>query len=543
MYRIYQLKLPIGHSEEALKNCAAKYLGIKTDNITGFSVFRRSVDARDKNDVFFVYAVDVNINCKLKKKFKPNEVGEVKPYRYSLPEQGTESLSYFPVVIGAGPAGLFCAYILAMAGYRPLLFERGKSVDERQEDVDCFLKDGILNPDSNVLFGEGGAGTFSDGKLNTLIKDKDGYGRFVLETFVKNGAKEEILYDAKPHIGTDVLRNVVKGMREEIIALGGKVSFKSRLSGFTADTELRSVSLEFLDDDGKVISTQNISADVCVLATGHSARDTFEMLYDKKVEMQPKPFAIGLRAVHPQEMINKSQYGAYADKLPAASYKLTHTTKSGRGVYSFCMCPGGYVINSSSEPDGVVVNGMSYSDRNGKYANSAIICNVTPEDYEKEGCGTDPLSGVRFQRKFEKLAYKAGNGKVPVSSLGKFSGPCDDERAYTSLSDKVMGECERADLRSCLPEFVSESISEAFAAYDKKIQGFGSSDTLLCGIETRTSSPVKILRDGDFFASVKGIIPAGEGPGYAGGIMSAAIDGIKAAEHIIKKYSRYYPER
>ena len=546
MYRIYQLKMQLDSDLNDLRKKAASFLGIKTEDIKDLKIFRKSIDARDKNDVFYVYAVDVETDAKPKNRFKPNEAGIVKPFSYKLPECGDLTLKTRPVIVGLGPAGLFGAYILAKAGYKPIVLERGKSVDERQADVDEFLKTNALNPDSNVLFGEGGAGTFSDGKLNTLIKDKDGKGRFVLSTFIKHGAQEDILYDAKPHIGTDRLKLVVKSMREEIVALGGEIRFLSRLSTFKTEndgnsTRITEVMVEKLDNDGNVVETYTIPTEICILATGHSARDVFEDLHKKKVNMEPKPFAIGVRAIHPQKTINISQYGRFADKLPAAPYKLTNQCSTGRSVYSFCMCPGGFVINSSSENGGVVVNGMSYSKRDGEYANSAIICNVTPEDFANEGFGDDALSGVKFQRKYEAAAYALANGKVPVESLGSFSGrllkDCESS-AYSDLDKKVMGECVKADLKKCLPDYVSESLVEAFSAFERKIKGFNADDTLLCGIESRTSSPVKILRDKEFNSSVVGLMPCGEGPGYAGGIMSAALDGIKVAEQVIRTYKK-----
>lgn len=528
MYRIHQLKAPVNQDENKLKTIIASYLGISIDKIVSYSIFKRSIDARNKSELHYVYAVDVEIKGKPVKRFKPNELSIVKPFNYIIPACGNKPLNLKPVIIGLGPAGLFCAYLLAQAGFKPICFERGCDVDERLRDVEKFFSGQPLNPDSNVAFGEGGAGTFSDGKLNTLVKDKDGKGRYVLSTFVKFGANPDIMYDAKPHIGTDKLISIVKAMREEIISLGGEVHFKHKLE----DVKINSGSLNTVIVNGK-----EIPAGLCVLATGHSARDTFSMLYNKGLHMEPKPFAIGVRVMHKQSLIDKNQYGDYAGKLPAASYKLTHTCENGRSVYSFCMCPGGYVVNASSEDCHTVVNGMSYSGRDSENANAAIICNVTPDDFEKEGFGNTALAGVEFQRKYEALTYQEGNGLIPVQQLNDFNADMPSE-GCGKIKPLVKGGIKYGNVRRCLPDYVSESISEAMNAFDKKIPGFGDGDTLMLGIETRTSSPVKIVRNEMLQSDIKGLFPCGEGAGYAGGIMSAALDGMRVAEYIISTYSR-----
>lgn len=528
MYRIHQLKLPITEAENNLTIAAAKYLGVSPEKIKSCSIFKRSIDARDKTKLFYVYALDVEIDGKPGKSLKPNELSKITPFRYKMPEIGRESLKSRPVVVGFGPAGMFCAYLLAKAGFKPIVLERGQAVDERVKAVNDFFETGKLNINSNVCFGEGGAGTFSDGKLNTLIKDKDGKGRHVLETFVKHGANPEILYDAKPHIGTDKLIEIVKNLRNEIIALGGEVRFNSCAKDFLfSENKLSTVITE----------SDTIDTELCILATGHSARDTFETLYNKSIHMEPKPFAMGVRVMHKQKMIDENQYGAYADKLPAASYKLTHTCDNGRGVYSFCMCPGGYVVNASSETGCTVINGMSYSDRAGENANAAIICNVTPEDFKAEGFGEHPLSGVEFQRKYEKMAYEKGSGKIIIQQLGDYNNNKPSE-CCGSIKPEVKGEYVYGNVRECLPEYVADSISEAMSAFDRKIKGFGNNETLMLGIETRTSSPVRIVRDESLNCSgFDGLYPCGEGAGYAGGIMSATLDGIKVAEKIISTYT------
>jgi len=471
-----------------------------------------------------------NESLVLKKAKNPN-ASVAKDTNYVFPTSGTDLLKDRPVIIGAGPAGLFCAYFLARSGYKPILFEQGKPVAERLEDVKLFWENGILNPSSNVQFGEGGAGTFSDGKLNTLIKDKDGKGKAVLELFVECGAPKEILYDNKPHIGTDILMTVVTNLRKKILDFGGEVRFSSKM------TDL------ILDENGNVsgiVINQNeqVSCRVLVLAIGHSARDTFFMLYDRQIPMEAKAFAVGMRVQHPQEMINKSQYGdADMSFLPTSSYKVAAKTSENRGVYSFCMCPGGYVVNASSEEGRLCVNGMSYSKRDGANANSAIIVSVTPEDYGS----LHPLSGVQFQRELEERAFKAGNGNVPIQSFGAFQNKVLGTHLEEAFSFKpaIKGRYTDADLSNLLPDSCNKAFIEGMQHFGKIISGFDRSDAILAGIESRTSSPVRIPRGLDGQSEAAGLYPCGEGAGYAGGITSAAMDGISVAEKIVLKYAKY----
>lgn len=438
-------------------------------------------------------------------------------------------LSHRPVIIGAGPAGLFCAYFLAMHGYQPVLLERGKDVDAREQDVEHFWATGELNPESNVQFGEGGAGTFSDGKLNTLVKDKDGKGRKVLEVFVECGAQEAILYENKPHIGTDVLKKVVRTMREKIISMGGEVRFQSQVTDIcTENGRLKGVEI----NHGEILPCE-----AAVLAIGHSARNTFQMLYDREVPMEAKAFAVGLRVQHPQKLIDENQYGTAENPLlPAASYKLTAQTSYGRGVYSFCMCPGGYVVNASSEPGRLAVNGMSYSGRDGENANSAVIVSVTPEDFGSE----HPLAGIEFQRKLEEKAYVVGGGKVPVQTYGEFKqkvcGETENGHMKTPIAPCIKGQYAFSDLSSILPKECNLAFVEGMEQFGRILPGFNQPWALLAGVESRTSSPVRISRDDTGQSTVKGLYPCGEGAGYAGGITSAAMDGISIAEKIARMY-------
>ena len=529
MLRINQLKLPVGHSKQDLVQKVQKLLRIsKAPEIV---IVRRSVDARKKPDLYFNYILDIKVKNE-KEVYKHCDKKQVllqQEKEYCFPVSNYQG-KVRPIIIGTGPAGLFCGYMLAEAGFRPILLERGKSVEERTADVEKFWKTGKLDPESNVQFGEGGAGTFSDGKLNTLVKDKYGRNKMVLSIFVKEGAPEEILYDHKPHIGTDVLSDVVKNMREHILTLGGEIRFQSKVT-------------DFMIQEGKVTGVivndkEILPASFVVLATGHSARDTFQTLYNLGVEMEAKPFAVGFRVEHPQEMINLSQYGKRkVEELGNAPYKVTATAKNGRGIYSFCMCPGGYVVNASSEEDRLSVNGMSYFGRDGRNANSAIIISVTPEDY-----GSDhPLAGIAFQRKIEEKAFQIGEGKVPVERYGDFksfvTGNIDatDDTKLENFLPAIKGAWCFAKVHEILPEELNHSFVEGMEHFGRIISGFNDSNVLVEGIESRTSSPVRIGRDDKLQSSVKGLYPCGEGAGYAGGITSAAMDGIKVAEEIARR--------
>lgn len=529
MIRIQQLKLPLDYTEETLKKAAAKELRISASQIRSVTMKKRSVDARKKPHVIYSAAVDVETEREkeILKKCKNSQICVPKDAVYQYPSGGTELLTHPPVIVGCGPAGLFCGLVLARCGYRPILLERGEDVDARTNTVEHFWNTGTLNPASNVQFGEGGAGTFSDGKLNTMVKDSMGRNRYVLETFVEAGADPEILYVNKPHIGTDILRNVVKNMREEIIRLGGSVRFLSQVT----DIQMEHGSVSSVT----INHTETLPCEALVLAIGHSARDTFEMLEKKMVQMSAKSFAVGLRIEHPQILINQAQYGQESPKyLSAADYKLTKKLENQRGIYSFCMCPGGYVVNASSEPGRLAVNGMSYSGRDSRNANSAMIVTVTPEDFEEKGA----LGGIAFQRKLEEFAYKKGNGAVPVQLFGDF---CSG-RESTSLGGVepcIKGAWKLTDLRNGLPTFLSQSLEEGIQAFGQIIPGFSRYDALLSGVESRTSSPVRIERNREFVSNIQGLYPCGEGAGYAGGITSASMDGIKVAEAIMKKYTKF----
>lgn len=431
------------------------------------------------------------------------------------------------MVVGTGPAGLFAAWLLAKHGYQPLVIERGYEVNKRIQAVEHFWKTNELDPVSNVQFGEGGAGTFSDGKLNTMVKDMANRYRLVMETFVHHGAPSEILYLNKPHIGTDKLRTVVGSMRKEIIRLGGEVRFGTQLTDLQIEEgQLRAIELNH---------RELMPCKLLIPAIGHSARDTFEMFLKRGLELSPKPFAIGVRIEHKQSMISKAQYGKDYIHLPAADYKLTHQTTKGRGVYSFCMCPGGFVVNASSEKGYLAVNGMSNYGRDEENANSAIVVTVQPEDFG----ANHPLSGIEFQRKWEKAAYEAGKGLIPVQLFGDLlSGR--DSVTIGGIRPNLKGDYRLSNLTGCLPEEVLEALKEGILAFDRKIKGFADEEAVLSGVESRTSSPVRIHRNEAFESNIKGIYPCGEGAGYAGGITSAAIDGIKVFEAIASKYRPDY---
>lgn len=520
-----------------IKRYIEKKLKIKQSDIKEFTVLKKSVDARKKEQIFFIYQVDffTDNEKRVLSRYKKNDVtikSEKKENDTSKCEAAAEKDTSEKIVIaGFGPAGLFAAYELALSGYKPLVIERGLDVDIRKKSVEHFWKTGELDTESNVSFGEGGAGTFSDGKLNTMVKDKFGYNRRVLETFVKFGAPAEILYLQKPHIGTDKLADVVKNMRLEIERLGGEVRFGVRLDSLNIKNTGNgdSKKLESINVTDRFLGkAEVIECDRLILAIGHSARDTFLSLNESGVMMQPKSFAIGVRVEHSQEMIGRNQYGELYKALPTADYKLTHQTKDGRGVYSFCMCPGGYVVNASSEKGMLAVNGMSDYLRDGINANSAIVVTVGVEDFD----GTDALAGMRFQRKWEKKAFDAAGGKIPVQLFGDFKKNVVSKE-FGNVRPQTKGETAFANVREILPGEVADSIEEGITAFEKKINGYSRDDTLLLGIESRTSSPVKIVRDDTMQSNIKGLYPCGEGAGYAGGITSAAMDGIKTAIKII----------
>lgn len=525
MIRIQQVKLPLSHNEEDLYIKATEALKVKRDEIKSLSIFRKSIDARKKDDILFIYALDVELNNEIKISKRNNNISVVEPFVYEVDAIGDKPLNSRPVIIGSGPAGLFCALLLAEKGYQPIIIERGKKVKDRIKDIEKFWKDGTLNLSSNIQFGEGGAGTFSDGKLNTLIKDRSKRGKRVLEEFVEAGAPEEILYINKPHIGTDNLREVLVKIRKKVIDMGGTFRFEECVT----DLCIKDNNLFRIITESDIIDT-----DVAVLAIGHSARDTFEML-NTKVEMEPKPFAIGVRIEHPQSMINTAQYGEMANHpaLGPADYKFVHKCKNGRSVYTFCMCPGGMVTGSSSEAGGVVTNGMSYYERDLENANSAIAVTVSPEDFGS----THPLAGIEFQRKLERKAYEAGgsNYHAPVQLFKDFAEK-KVSKAFGEIYPTYRPGATFANLWDCLPDYVCESIVEGVTAFGQLLSGYDRPDAVLTGVETRTSSPVRINRGEDMQSNIKGIYPCGEGSGYAGGIMSAAIDGLKVAEYIIKTY-------
>lgn len=527
MIRINQLKANIKNSEKEIKPLIIKKLKLTKENNFDFNIVKKSIDARNKQAIKYVYSVDVIIDNEKSIVASLNdkniEIVEVK--KYTPPKINPSQFKDRPIVVGSGPAGLFATYFMAKSGLKPILIERGEAVEERLETVNKFWEDNILNIESNVQFGEGGAGTFSDGKLNTMINDKFGRNREVLETFVKFGAQEEILYYNKPHIGTDFLCNIVKNMREFILENGGEVRFNTKLTDLIInDNKISGIKIL---NKGKETT---LNCDTLVLATGHSSRDTFEMLYSKGLEMQQKSFAIGLRIEHPQYMIDISQYGSSGNQyLPPADYKLTYKSTEGRNVYSFCMCPGGYVVNSSSEEGCLAVNGMSYSGRDGINANSAIIVSVTPEDFND----SHPLAGIEFQRKLERAAYCIGKGIIPSQLYGDFKSNTLST-AYGKFKPLLKGDSCFANLRELFPETINNSIIEGIDKFGKMIKGFDRDDAILSGVESRTSSPVRIVRDECGQSNVLGIYPCGEGAGYAGGITSAAMDRIKVFEEIAK---------
>jgi len=529
MIRVRQVKVSVIEDNELnLKIKVARKLRIKKEDIIKYKINKKSIDARNKEDVYFIYEVDVLVNNedKILKSNKQSDILKTPNEEYVIPNIGDKKLNGNIIVVGSGPAGLFASYLLAENGYNPIIIERGEKIEDRVKTVQKFWSDGILNNNSNVQFGEGGAGTFSDGKINTLVHDKSFRNKKVLETFVKFGAPKEILYLQKPHIGTDILRQVIINMRHDIENLGGKFFYNTCLT----DIIVKNDKIYEIEINHKEVWP----CEHLILAIGHSARDTFQMLYDNKIDMQAKPFALGVRIEHLQKNINESQYGNFSNYLSPASYKLTYTTKYSRGVYSFCMCPGGYVVNASSEDGRLAINGMSNYARDSKNANSALVVTVSPSDF-----GNNPLDGINFQRKLEENAYKIGEGKIPVQLYKDYKENRISDK-FEGYTTEMKGNYKFANLNELFPEYINEALKEAIPVFGKKINGFDNNDAILSGIESRTSSPVKIIRGENFESNILGIYPCGEGAGYAGGIMTAAMDGMKVAEEIIKNYSNEF---
>ena len=526
MLRLSELKLPVDHPDEALRPAIVRRLGIDDADLLAFNVFKRSYDARKKNaELLFIYIIDCELRDEARVLARFNDDQHVRPApdtRYKPVGKAPADIAERPLVVGFGPCGIFAALILAQMGFKPIVLERGKEVRQRTKDTWGLWRKSVLNPESNVQFGEGGAGTFSDGKLYSQIKDPRHLGRKVIHEFVKAGAPEEILYVSKPHIGTFRLTGVVENIRHQIEALGGEVRFEQRVSDVLIDKgQLQGVVLA----SGEQLESRHV-----VLALGHSSRDTFRMLHRREVFMEAKPFSVGFRIEHPQSLIDKARLGAFAGhpKIGAADYKLVHHASNGRSVYSFCMCPGGTVVAATSETERVVTNGMSQYSRNERNANAGIVVGITPEQDYPGG----PLAGVELQERLESLAYVLGgsNYHAPAQLVGDFLAG----RASTALGSvepSYKPGVKPVDLVEALPAFAIEAIREAIPAFDKKIKGYALADAVLTGIETRTSSPLRITRDKSCQSlNVKGLFPAGEGAGYAGGILSAGVDGIRVAE-------------
>ncbi|MCM1282224.1 MAG: FAD-binding protein [Roseburia sp.] len=532
MVRINQIRVPAGSGRERLEEQIQKILRLKPDAAFTFRIVKKSLDARKKPVLYDVYAVLVKLpgEEKLVQRLHNPSVTIAKEARYVSPAVGETPLHNPPVVAGAGPAGLFAACQLAESGFAPVVVERGRRVSERKQDVEAFWRTGVLRPDSNVQFGEGGAGTFSDGKLNTTVSDPLGRNACVLEHFVRFGAPECILYESKPHIGTDVLETVIQNMRDYLEAKGTTFYFGTKLQELLVENgSCRGVSCETAG------GTLTLETEAVVLAPGHSARDTFQMLERMGIPMEAKSFAVGFRVEHPQKMIDYAMYGDYRESpLPAAPYKVTSNFPGGRGVYSFCMCPGGYVVNASSEKDGTAVNGMSYSGRNGANANSAIIVSVSPKDF-----GAGALAGMEYQRRLEHESYRLGQGRIPQQLYGDYIQNVKSS-GYGDFSSAARGAVCFANLRGLMTEEMERAFMDGMSHFARIIADFDRKDAILSGMETRTSSPVRILRDERCESGIHGIYPCGEGAGYAGGIMSAAIDGLRVAASIIEQYHPAY---
>jgi len=538
MLRLTEIRLPLDHSPDDLQSAIVKRLKITKDALRGYTLARRGYDARKRNEIVFVYSLDVEVEneAQLLKRFSDQH--NIKPTpdtEYKFVAHAPTHLNTRPVIIGTGPCGFMAGLLLAQMGFKPLILERGKEVRQRTKDTWALWRDHKLNPESNVQFGEGGAGTFSDGKLHTQIKDPRHLGMKVLHEFVKAGAPEEILYVSKPHIGTFRLVSMVEKIREEIVSLGGEFRFSSHVTDIEIDNgQVRGIKL----DNGELIESDHV-----ILAIGHSARDTFNMLYDRGVYIEAKPFSIGFRIEHPQSLIDQCRYGNFAGHpdLGAADYKLVHHCKNGRSVYSFCMCPGGTVVAATSEEGHVVTNGMSQYSRNERNANSGIVVGITAEDFP----GDDPLAGIALQQELESRAFVLGgsNYNAPGQLVGDFLKARPSTKLGSVQPSYTPG-VQLTDLSSALPDYAIKAIREALPAFERKIKGFAMHDAVLTGVETRTSSPVRIKRNRDDYQSLntKGLYPAGEGAGYAGGILSAAVDGIEVAEAVALSLSKKIKE-
>ncbi|AZR71948.1 hypothetical protein BBF96_00110 [Anoxybacter fermentans] len=532
MLRLREVKIPIDAKQDLVK-AVTKKLKIKAGEIRDLRIKKRAIDARRKNNIKFVYIVDLILKDEekiLREHAKNPYLSVVEPIS-EITINGENPLTNPPIIVGAGPAGLFAALYLARYGYKPILLERGPKVEERVRSIETFWQKGELDPESNVQFGEGGAGTFSDGKLTTRVRDERIEN--ILKDLVKAGAPEEILIDAQPHIGTDLLRQVIRNLREEIKKLGGQVRFKSKVTDLIIeDGQIRGVVI----NDNEILNSE-----VVMLAIGHSARDTYEMLKRRGVAMEPKPFSIGVRIEHPQEIVDQSQYGPFAGhpKLGPATYRLSERlSELDRAVYTFCMCPGGLVIASASEPGGVVTNGMSYHARNSGIANSALVVSVKPDDFPSR----DPLAGVEFQRIWERKAFEMGGGtyRAPAQLLGDFLKDRPSKNLQGDIEPTYLPGVVAANLQECLPPYVVTAIKKVLPIFDRRVKGFGRPGTILTGVETRTSAPLRINRNMEMESiSHKGLYPLGEGAGYAGGIMSAALDGLKGALEIMKKFAPF----
>ncbi len=530
MLRITELKLPLDHAPDALRPAICQRLGIANDDLLDVSLFRRGYDARKKSAITLIYTVDCTLRDEaavFKRLHGDRNISPTPDMAYKMVAQAPAGFTERPIVIGMGPCGFMAALLLAQMGFRPIVLERGKIVRERTKDTWGLWRKNTLNPESNVQFGEGGAGTFSDGKLYSQIKDPNFYGRKVLEEFVKAGAPEEIIYVSKPHVGTFRLVKMVENIRHNIVELGGEIRFAAKVD-------------RLLREDGQVVGVELANGERLlsrhvVLAVGHSARDTFQMLHEAGVYIEAKPFAIGFRVEHPQTLVDHARFGPNAGNeiLGAADYKLVHHCQNGRAAYSFCMCPGGQVVAATSEPGRVVTNGMSQYSRAERNANSALVVNIDPEDFPGD-FRKNPLIGMDFQRHWESAAFVAGGGdySAPAQKIGDFLAG-RPSTAQGTVEPSYQPGVNWTDLTSCVPSYVSEALREAIPAFDRQIKGFAMADAVLTGVETRTSSPIRIKRGADFQSiNTRGLYPAGEGAGYAGGILSAGVDGIKVAEAV-----------